>query len=193
MKMLTKLVKTLRGILACGAIFSAVSAGQGAIHEISITADGFVPAYLEVVVGDRVYWWNDDFDYYDSHSTRSYSYPWNSGPIPVGFGVYLDTTQTGFFEYLDDWGYCGFGTLVIVANTPPPPPVLTEALRLANGSFQCTITNLTPGKTFCVEASTNLVDWAQIYTGTASSAAETYVDALAATLGKRFYRALTIP
>jgi len=193
MKYLTQLIKTMGGMLVGSAMFLMTSPASATIHEISITADGFVPAYLEVVVGDRVYWWNDDYDYYESHSTRSYSYPWNSGPIPLGYGVYVDTAKTGSFDYLDDWGYCGFGTLVILANTPPATPGLSNAVRLPDGSFQCTITNLTPGKTFYVEASTNLVNWAGIYSGTASSSTETYADPEAATLGKRFYRALVVP
>src|SRR3989442_14593998 len=69
-------------------------------YNISMTSGGFVPAYLEVTVGDRVYWWNDDVDFYDDHSTHSYSYPWNSGAFHYGFGVYLDTPKTGRFDYV---------------------------------------------------------------------------------------------
>ena len=93
---------------------------QAASYDISITANGFSPDYLEVTVGDRVYWWNDDNDFFDDHSTRSYSYPWNSGPIPYSYGVYLDTDQTGTFDYVDDVGFSGFGTLVIKPAGAPP-------------------------------------------------------------------------
>src|SRR6185369_6371980 len=86
------------------------------------TADGFVPAYLEVTVGDRVYWWNEDYDYFDYHSTHSYSYPWNSGPVDVDYGVYFDTSKTGTYDYIDDVGFSGTGTLVIKSAGPPPPP-----------------------------------------------------------------------
>src|SRR5688500_18983963 len=74
---------------------------HAATHDISITADGFFPSYLEVTVGDRVYWWNEDYDFFETHSTRSYTYPWNSGGIPVNYGVYLDTTKTGTYNYID--------------------------------------------------------------------------------------------
>src|SRR5207249_4636243 len=92
--------------------------------------DGFVPAYLEVTVGDRVYWWNDDHDFFDPHSTHSYGYPWNSGAVPVDYGVYLDTTKTGTYDYIDDVGFTGTGTLVIKSTGPPPPKLISAANRV---------------------------------------------------------------
>src|SRR5437588_2884673 len=94
---------------------------RAASYNIYITADGFSPSYLEVTVGDRVYWWNVDYDFFDDHSTRSYSYPWNSGPIPVDYGVSLLTAKTGSYDYLDDVSFSGTGTLVIKPSGPPPP------------------------------------------------------------------------
>jgi plastocyanin len=98
-----------------------------ATWNISMTADGFSPSYLEVTVGDRVYWWNDDDIFYDDHSTHSYTYAWNSGAVPYGYGVYLDTTKTGSYDYIDDVGYSGTGTLVIKPPSGPPPPTLIPA------------------------------------------------------------------
>src|SRR5947209_1879039 len=54
---------------------------QAASYDIYMTDSGFSPDYLEVTVGDRVYWWNADDFFFDDHSTHSYSYPWNSGPV----------------------------------------------------------------------------------------------------------------
>lgn len=114
-------------ILGC-LIPNGIPSAQAASYNISMTDAGFVPEYLEVTVGDRVYWWNDDYDFYMPHSTRSYSYPWNSGSVPVGYGVYLDTTKTGSFDYVDDVGYSGTGTLVVKPASPPPgTPVLISA------------------------------------------------------------------
>ncbi len=101
---------------------------HGASYDISMTANGFVPSYLEVTVGDRVYWWNDDNYFMDDHSTVSYTYPWNSGPVPYGYGVYLDTTQTGTFDYTDDVDFSGSGTLVVKPVAPPPPPTNSPTL-----------------------------------------------------------------
>jgi len=115
---LTFVALTILVLLTC----PIVPRAQAASFDISMTADGFVPAYLEVTVGDRVYWWNDDHDFFDYHSTHSYSYPWNSGPVDVDYGVYFDTTKTGSYDYVDDWGFIGSGTLVIKSAGPPPPP-----------------------------------------------------------------------
>src|SRR6266481_4305936 len=115
---LTLAALTILILLTC----PIVPRAQAASFDISMTADGFVPAYLEVTVGDRVYWWNDDHDFFDYHSTHSYSYPWNSGPVDVDYGVYFDTTKTGSYDYVDDWGFIGSGTLVIKSAGPPPPP-----------------------------------------------------------------------
>src|SRR5436190_12824511 len=95
---------------------------QAVDHDISMTANGFVPSYLEVTVGDRVYWWNDDNDFFDDHSTRSYSYPWDSGAVSYNYGVYIDTTKTGSFDYIDDVAFSGTGTLVIKPAGSPPIP-----------------------------------------------------------------------
>lgn len=178
------------------ALFALALQARAASHDISMTADGYQPAYLEVVIGDRVYWWNDDYDYFDYHSTRSYTYPWSSGPVQVGYGVYLDTAKTGTYDYTDDWGYSGWGTLVIKPNTPPeppPPPTLSGAMRLADGTFQCTIGNLVAGKTFYVQASADLTNWNGIYTGVASGTTETYVDPEAVAVDRRFYRVQALP
>src|SRR5204863_3865455 len=85
---------------------------------------------LEVTVGDRVYWWNDDNDFYDDHSTRSFTYPWSSGAILYGWGVYLDTTKTGTYNYTDDVGFSGSGTLVIKPAGPPPPAFISAPNRV---------------------------------------------------------------
>jgi len=95
-----------------------------------MTADGFDPAYREVTVGDRVYWRNEDYDSGEYHSTHSYTYPWNFGPVGVGTSVYLDTTQTGTFDYVDDWAYSGWGTLVIKPAGPPPPTFISAPNRV---------------------------------------------------------------
>jgi plastocyanin len=112
--------------LACQVAPSA----RAASYNISMTAGGFVPSYLAVTVGDRVYWWNEDNTLMEDHSTVSYTYPWDSGAVPYGYGVYLDTTQTGSYDYTDDVGFSGSGTLVINPAGPPPPTLIAAPSRV---------------------------------------------------------------
>ena len=98
--------------------------------DISMTSGGFVPSYLEVTIGDRVYWWNDDDVFFEDHSTHSFTYAWNSGPVPYPDGVYLDTARTGTYTYTDDVGFSGSGTLVIKPSGPPPPTLISAPNRI---------------------------------------------------------------
>jgi plastocyanin len=128
MKNLRGLIRHSFAILVCSACYMAPSA-RATDYDILMTADGFVPDYLEVTVGDTVYWWNEDTDFFEDHSTHSYTYAWNSGPVAFGEGRYLQMTKTGTFDYIDDVGYSGTGTLVVkpVGPPPPPPPTLISA------------------------------------------------------------------
>lgn len=49
-------------------------APQTQAADIYMDEYGFDPAYLEVMVGESVTWWNFD-SWGDPHTTRSYSYP----------------------------------------------------------------------------------------------------------------------
>jgi plastocyanin len=183
-------------MFACCLAGTTAPLAHAASYDIYMTAYGFDPDYLEVHLGDTVYWWNVDYDFYDDHSTRSYTYPWNSGPVPVDHGVYLTVTKLGTFDYVDDWGYSGWGTLVVSIITPPAPPlppVLTDAVVLPDGTFQCTVSNLVAGNRYYVQASTNLQDWTAIYNGVAPGPTDTYFDSAAPGLARRFYRVVTVP
>src|SRR5882762_1862293 len=103
---------------------------RAASYDISMTAFGFSPSHLEVTVGDRVYWWNDDNYFYDDHSTYSSTYPWYSGAVSYGYGAYLDTAKTGTYNYIDDVGYSGSGTLVIKSAGPPPATLISAPNRV---------------------------------------------------------------
>jgi len=74
-------------------------------------------------------WWNDDDVFFEDHSTHSFTYAWNSGPVPYNSGVYLDTTKTGTYTYTDDVGFSGSGTLVIKPSGPPPPTLISAPSR----------------------------------------------------------------
>jgi plastocyanin len=169
---------------------------QATDYTVEMTSDWtFSPAYLEIQVGDTVTWVNHDWSYYP-HDTVCPGY-WNSGLIDVDESVYLMFPFTGTFNYRDSYFYLvGMtGTIVVKPATPPlpAPATLIDALVLPDGRFQCTVSNLVPGKTYIMEASTNLVSWAPIATNVAASSMESYVDNGAAAFRGRCYRSVQLP
>ena len=71
----------------------------------------------------------------------------------------------------------------LVFGTPGP---------LSNGIFQVRFF-FTPGNTYILQASTNLVDWSSISTNTPASSPFYWVDPGATNLPSRFYRAIQLP
>jgi hypothetical protein len=159
--------------------------------DVYMSDDGFDPSYQAIQVGDTITWINDD-DWGDSHTTTSTQGYWDSGEVPFGYSISLAFPYTGTYPYYDE--YTGnTGTIVVNPPPPPPRPILTNPTHLLNGSFQCTVTNLVVGKTFIIQASTNLVNWPGVYTNVAPATSYTYVDNGAVGLPRRFYRALALP
>jgi hypothetical protein len=155
-----------------------------------MTQTGFEPFYLEVQLGDHVIWWNID-DLEDDHTTHNATYPWNSGTVSYLESVSLTANKLGSFPYQDD--LTGATGTLVINPAPSPLPVLTNAFRLPNGAFQFTVTNLTSGKTNVLQASTNLVNWTNLYTNVSSTGGFTYTDNGAVNLRSRFYRARVLP
>ena len=169
---------------------------QATDYTVEMTSDWtFSPAYLEIQVGDVVTWVNHDWTY-NMHDTVCSGY-WDSGLIDVDESVYLMFPFTGTFNYRDSYFYIvGMtGTIVVKAATPPlpAPAMLIDPLVLPDGRFQCSVSNLVPGKTYIMEASTNLVNWTPIATNLAASSIESYVDNGAATFRRRCYRSVQLP
>jgi uncharacterized delta-60 repeat protein len=73
-----------------------------------------------------------------------------------------------------------------------PEPVLT-GFSLDNGDFQLRADALLQPGTLVIEASTNLTDWAPVFTNTALTNAVWYTDPDADSLPTRFYRAFQFP
>src|SRR5579859_4699627 len=103
---------TLKAILSLALGLSCVPRIVAAEYYVAITEFGpFDPSYLEVHVGDTVWWGNEDyFSYY--RTTICSSYPWNSGHIPYGYEVGLTVNKIGTFSYYDSTYYV-WGTLVV--------------------------------------------------------------------------------
>jgi hypothetical protein len=71
-------------------------------------------------------------------------------------------------------------------------PVLGAPERLGDGTFRFALTGST-GRTFEIQATTNLTDWTPIGTVFNAGGTVPFVDALTPGAGQRFYRALLLP
>ncbi|PWU14995.1 MAG: hypothetical protein C5B50_16180 [Verrucomicrobia bacterium] len=166
--------------------------GQAAQFTVQMTpAWTFSPSNLQIQASDTVTWVNmDDSDYHDSVSSQGI---WDSGPVDYLGSYSLQFPVTGTFPYADSFydQYGMMGTIVVKPATLIPPPLLTNALTLANG-FQFSVTNLIVTRTNILQASTDLVNWTAIYTNVATRTGYTYLDTRPA-VQRRFYRALVLP
>jgi len=185
---------TLLASLVLVTAYLAPSAGA-ADHYVSMSLYAFSPSYLEIQVGDTVWWRNDDYfdEIYSSVSTQGY---WNTGDIYPGERAGFTFQIVGSFPYQDPV-YVLFGmtgTIVVnPATSQTTPGLLLDPVRLPNGSFQFTVTNLVVGQTCIIQASTNLVDWDGISTNLVSADSLLFTDEGAAAAGQRFYRAWHLP
>ena len=153
-------------------------------YYVSMAFYEFTPSYLEIQVGDTVWWRNDDFyEIYSSVSTQGY---WNTGDLYPGETTGVMFPVVGTFPYQDYYyGMLGMkGTVVVNPATPQlTPGLLVDPVRLPNGSFQFTVTNLVVGQTCIIQASTNLVDWDGVYTNLVSASSFPFTDNAAAAVG----------
>jgi len=184
---------TLLASLVLVTAYLVPSAGA-ADHYVSMSFYAFNPSYLEIQVGDTVWWRNDDFfEVYSSVSTQGY---WDTGDLEPGETAGVTFPFVGSFPYQDYfYGILGMkGTIVVnPATSQTTPGLLLDPVRLPNGSFQFTVTNLVVGQTCIIQASTNLVDWDGISTNLVSADSFLFTDDGAAAAGQRFYRAWHLP
>jgi plastocyanin len=191
--------KRLRIITFCLLQLLAFGVGQAAKatqYTVEMTSDWkFSPAYLEIQVGDVVTWVNHDWSYY-MHDSVCPGY-WNSGLLDVDESASLQFPITGTFNYRDSSFYLfGMkGTIVVNPSiqVQPTPAILIAPQPMQGGGFQFTLSNLVVGTTYVIQASTNLVNWSNIATSTASSPVESFADAEAAADDRRFYRSWHLP
>ena len=143
---------------------------------------------------DTVTWVNADYVDYDPHSVYFPVSEAYSGPLDVDESITATFNTPGTYSYYDWYIYqmVGFyfsGTIIVTAApSQPSPAALANPVRLSDGSFQCMVNNLTVGKTYTIEKSSDLVSWTGIYTKTAEAASEAYVDTTATGTTQGFYR-----
>ena len=149
----------------------------------------FSPASLQIHVGDTVTWTNEDgLDFHDSYCPGI----WYSGMLDFGQQWSLMFPLAGTFSYEDSRYYLVGMTGTIVVGPLIPQPVLIDAALLADGTFQCTVSNLVVGKTNVIQASADLVSWTPVYTNVAFDTSYLFLDNAAA-FNRRFYRAYVVP
>jgi plastocyanin len=154
----------------------------------------FNPSYQEIEVNDTVTWVN--LDHSNIHSAVSTNVPngaWDTGDLAYGQSKTIQFYVPETYTY-EDYYFGGVGmngTLVVRPSVQPA--TLIDPMRLQDGRFQFTLSNLTVGATNVVQGSTNLADWTDLATNVAASAVETWTDNGAAAFGRRFYRCWQSP
>jgi chitinase len=105
-----------------------------------------------------------------------------AGNLPVG---QHDLTA----KYTDDVGTPATSAPVRILVTPL---ALSSPARLFDGGFRLTITGLSTGRSFQIQASTNSLLWTSLATNVASSNSVDFIDAAATNSALRLYRAFQI-
>ncbi len=163
----------------------------------------FRPSYLEIQVGDTVTWMNNDYTQfgYGGYGAVAFDGPavlWSTGLVFPGQSRSITFPFVATYDYEDpDYVSVGMtGTLVVKPATPPQPsgPVTLVAPQwLADGRFQCLVSNLVVGATNIVQASPNVsaspAQWTMVSSNIVASSVETFTDDGAAAFPVRFYRA----
>jgi uncharacterized repeat protein (TIGR01451 family) len=127
---------------------------------------------------------------------------WNIGTLAVNAGAQLHlTVEADNFGNNLDYASVSAGTsdqnpaddavFITVNVTNATPPQIAGNFISANGTFKLTISNPTnPAVSTIIQASTNLINWVNIYTNTPPF---TFTDPNASNYPYRFYRAVAVP
>ena len=137
-------------------------------------------------------------------STQPLSYQWYFGSAKLGSGSTGATLALSKVGANSAGGYsvvvsCSFGSVTsAVANVTVTNPVVTLSAAASEG-MGMTSTGFTfkfsvpTGQTYIVLASSDLLNWAPVYTNVAASATVAITDASAADYTKRYYRVILPP
>ena len=132
--------------------------------------------------------------------------PEDNLPLPAPLGPYAtslaafngaDANGTWSLYVVDDalvdtGMLAGGWSLTLAWESSEPPVPLVQPTLMIDGSAQVTL-QAQPGKTYVIEASTDLVNWAPIQTNTLSGSTYNLVDQQSVNAAQRFYRAVLRP
>jgi uncharacterized repeat protein (TIGR01451 family) len=135
-----------------------------------------------------------------SVTVSGYNLIWNVGNLPINAGATLNLnfyvsadglyTNTATVDALTGDPNPSDNTVVSVASVAPSnPPILSGSLSVLGGHFTFNVTG-NSGATTVIQASTNLVNWVPVYTGTSPFS---FTDMNTTNIPYRFYRAVTEP
>ena len=178
-----------------------VSLGGTVTYNIAVTNYG-PSASSNVVVSDILPAGASFKSYLASQGTvvdTGLSIEWSVGNLATNAGASLALT----LEPASVGSFYNFAS--VGADTPDPnpdddsasttvtvgpftPPQLSASLSKATGTFQFTVSNGQAGQQYIVQASTNLVNWVNVYTNPAYSVPFTFTDTNVSSYGSHFYR-----
>lgn len=166
---------------------------RAALHFCGVDERGFLPATLNINVGDTVMWIN--LDELASHTTTSdLQFPnpdaWHAILIDYDDTFSKVFNNAGTFTYRDQLD-TGTGTIVVTAVNEPPPKVALASPRIVGGQFLFEATGLTVGKENVLEFSTNLIHWTAVSTNLANNISMTFTNGV--NPGARFFRVHQLP
>ena len=127
-------------------------------------------------------------------------------PVPAPLGPYSTNLSTFYAsdpngtwslyvvdDALVDTGVIAGGwSLALAWQSTPLAVQLSAPILMSDGCSQVTL-QAQPGKTYTIEASTDLRNWTPIATNTLSSSIWTFVDLNGTNFTQRFYRAVCRP
>ena len=179
--------------LIVATLLAATLQSRAALQFVGVDERGFLPATLNINVGDTVMWIN--LDELDSHTTTSdLQFPDPDAWHAILF-EYDDTfakvfNNVGTFTYRDQLD-TGIGTIVVTPVNEPSPEVALASPRMVGSQFLFEATGLTVGKENVLEFSTNLIHWTALSTNLADNSSMTFTNGV--NPGTRYFRVYQLP
>jgi hypothetical protein len=136
---------------------------------------------------------------FDDSESDEFPAPAPSGPYSTTLSVFNDIDPNGVWAlYVYDGGLLDAGQLggwslniTTVGRVQPEPAVLSASSFQPAGQFQLRVKGEAGGN-YCIEASTNLLQWTPISTNVLTSGTLFFNDPMASGRVQRFYRALRL-